>query len=390
MAAITARRLFWVTLPAFLAYVVHRGAHRANDFKYPYNVARHVWKTGELAVAAQPRYPVTFHVLLSPLASRSIGIAAAVWAVLSVAAIIALPRVMASLTGIPRRRQVLAWLPVIPCFIDAVVLGQSDPINMLFVSLGLLGVSTGWEIAGTGLVGLAAMIKFLPIIFWTTIIARRPSWRVLAGIGLSILFGLGLVTAAVGWKPGIAGFQLQWTLIQDREKPWHLVARQSDLRPNNESFPIVLARTFGDLGSQAKPPSISLAHLPLNLIWTCWGIVLVALAMGWLASIRPASTLPPRAGWLGMFALTAIIMLAATPICWHHYFLWTLPATLFLSHRRRFLRIYTVLAILGTIFQTARGFGCHMFLALALFILVAHDLRKFARNPSSYPDYEAA
>ncbi len=28
------------------------------------------------------------------------------------------------------------------------------------------------------------------------------------------------------------------------EKPWHLVARGTDLRPNNESLPIVLARTF--------------------------------------------------------------------------------------------------------------------------------------------------
>ncbi len=388
MAALKARRLFWVALPAFLAYVVHRGAQRANDFKYPYNVARHLWKTGELAVAAQPRYPVTFHVLLSPLASRSIGVAAAIWAVLSLAAIIGLPRVLARLTGIPRRQQVLAWLPIIACFIDAVVLGQSDPINFFLVSVGLLGVTSGWEIAGTGLVGLAGMIKFLPVIFWTTIVSHRPSWRVFTGIALSVLFGLGLMVAAVGWKPAMEGIQLQWTLIQDQQKPWHLVSRQSDLRPNNESLPIVLARTFGDLGSQAKRPSIALASLPLSVIWTCWYAVLIALAIGWLASIRPAHSLSSRGGWLGMFALTAVIMLAATPICWHHYFLWTLPANLFLLHRRRLLFVVTGISLLGTISQTARGFGCHMFLSLGLFVIVAYDLRRFARDPSTYPTYD--
>ena len=390
MAAKTARRLFWVMLPVFLAYVVHRGATRGNDFKYPYNVARHVWKTGEFAVAAQPRYPVTFHVLLAPLASRSIGLAAAIWAVLSVAAILALPRLLAKLTGIPRPRQILAWLPVIPCFIDALVLGQSDPINIFLVTVGLLLASTGREITGTSLVGLAAMIKFLPVIFWTTIFARRPSWKVLVGMALAIAFGFGVMALAVGPKPAIEGTFLQFRLIQDQEKPWHLVARQSDLRPNNESFPIVLARTFGDLGTKVKPPSISLAKLPLNLIWGCWGVVLGALIITWIASIRPAAALPPRAGWHAMFALTAIVMLAATPICWHHYFLWTLPATLFLSHRPRFLKVFAALAIVGTIFQTTRGFGCHMILAFVLFGLVVHDLHKFARDPASYPDYEAA
>ena len=82
------RTLALVGLVAFLGYVSMRGGSKGNDFKYPYNAARKVWKTGELSVETQPRYPITFHVLLAPIASLSLGTAAAVWAVLSVAAVV--------------------------------------------------------------------------------------------------------------------------------------------------------------------------------------------------------------------------------------------------------------------------------------------------------------
>lgn len=376
MAVMTRTRWLWIAIPIFLAYVVMRGAQRGNDFKYPYNVARHVWQTGRLAVAAQPRYPVSFHVLLAPLASLPIGLAAAAWAVLSFGAIAALPRIFERLGGLPPRRQVLGWVVVLPSFVDALVLGQSDPINLFLVSCGLLAVKEGRSLAGTGLVGLAGMIKFLPILFWTTIVSRRRSWGVWGGMALATLLGVGLIVAAVGWGPGVAGVLEQWALIRDREKPWHLVARGSDLRPNNESLPIVLARTFGDLGASRPRDGISLARWPLDRIWMAWAGVVSLLALVWLASIPRANALPPPRAWLGMFALTAVVMLAVTPICWHHYFLWLLPATLFLVDRPRLLIASAVLSIVGTAFGAARSLGIHMGLALGLFFVVAYELRR--------------
>src|SRR4051794_18960329 len=71
----------WVLLgcavAGFFVYVVARGAQRGSDFKYPYFAAQALWRTSHLHVAAQPRYPVSFHVLLSPLASLPIPLASA-------------------------------------------------------------------------------------------------------------------------------------------------------------------------------------------------------------------------------------------------------------------------------------------------------------------------
>jgi alpha-1,2-mannosyltransferase len=367
-----------VVVLGLLGYVIVRGAERHNDFKYPYNVARHVWKTGRLKVASQPRYPVTFHVLLSPIASLPIGQAAAVWAVLSFAAVAMLPRAFERLSGVAPRGQRLAWLVVLPCVVDALVLGQSDPINLLLVTAGLTAVKGERGVRGAGLIGLAGMIKFLPVVFWAPAAARCRGWRVWAGVAVALAAGFGLVALAVGPDAAVAGFVEQYELIRDYEKPWQLVARGSDLRPNNESLPIVLARTFGDLGPRGGRPSWSLARAPLRVVWGAWGCVLAGLAVVWVRSLAPAASLPPERGWLGMFALTAVVMLAVTPICWHHYFLWTFPALLALRHRRSLVLSVGAVSWVGTALPAARGLGCHMAVALFLFAAVARDLRREA------------
>jgi hypothetical protein len=363
----------------FLTYVVRRGSKKGSDFRYPYGAARLLWTTGHLNVRAQPRYPISLHVMLAPLASQPLGTAVAVWAGLSVAAIAALPGMLGRLSGIAPRRQVAAWVLVAPFFIDALVLGQSDPINLFLVTAGLVAARGGRGAAGAGLVGLAGLIKILPIVHWGTLLARRRSWDVWAGMALTVALGFGMIVAAVGWEQALEAIRAQVEWVRDREKPWHLVARGGDLRPNNESLPIVLARTFGDIPPAYRDRrAVSLARLPLGPIWTAWWAILALLVVGWLTSLRPASRVEDGRGWLGMFALSSIVMLAATPICWPHYFLWTLPAALFLINRRRLLIAAAAasLLVLADPSQAARGMGGHMLLALGLFALVVHDLRR--------------
>lgn len=374
---------------SFMSYVVYRGANRGSDFKYPYGAARLLWTTGKLHVQAQPRYPLSLHVLLSPLAGLPFWAAVSVWAAISFASMAALPGVLARLSDIDPRRQFLAWVLVAPFFADALILGQSDPINIFLVAAGLLAAKQGRAGAGAMLVGLAGMIKILPSVHWLTIFARTRSWRVWPGIVLTILLGLGLIVAAAGWEPALLALREQAQWLRDQEKPWHLVARGGDLRPNNESLPIVLARTFGDLPTNRRDPNAtSLARLPLPLIWSAWFTILGAMAVAWLASVRPAERLDDGRGWLALFALTSIIMLAATPICWNHYFLWTFPAALFLNHRPKLLVAAAILSLIGSASQTARALGCHMALALGLFLLVAVDLRREARSRSVSPATE--
>src|SRR4051794_19718246 len=105
--------LLGCALVVFFGYIVHRGAHRGNDFKYPYLAAQALWRTGRLHVWAQPRYPVTWHVFLAPLAALPLSLAAAAWAALSFVAVAALPSTLERLSGLTPRQQIPAWIVVL-------------------------------------------------------------------------------------------------------------------------------------------------------------------------------------------------------------------------------------------------------------------------------------
>jgi len=359
---------------AFLAYVAQRGARRASDFKYVYGAARFIWTTGALNVRAQARYPVTFHVLLAPLAALPLGAAVAVWAVLSMAAVAALPAVLHRLTQIEPRHQLPAWALTAPFFIDALVLGQSDPVNLLLVAAGLFSARKGRGAIGMGLIGLAGLIKFLPLLHWATGVARRRSRDVWLGMALTCAFGLGILVAAVGWNDAVDGIGKQVELLRGWDSPRGIIERGADLRPNNESIPMVLVRFCG--GSRQVADAASTNRLPLRTILAIWYGALAALAGAWLCALVPAERVPPERGWLAMFALTSIVMLASTPICWNHYFLWTMPAALFLLHRPKLLIMLALLSLGITMWPAARSLGCHILMAIGLFVVVIHDLRR--------------
>ena len=232
------------------------------------------------------------------------------------------------------------------------------------------------------LIGLAGMIKVLPLVFWGVLaLCRRARGAVLAA-AITATTSLVLLTAFAGWHAGVHSL-VEWRDgLRGSEGPWGLIATGNSLRENNESLPVVLARTFGDLDPSLTRNAVSLARLPLSSIWAVWLLMLAVMAAVWLLCGWRARGAPPERAWLGMFALTAILMLALTPVAWPHYFAWLLPATLFLSGRPRLLLGVAVWGQLGMMSATLRGLGCHMVLALVLFMLVAHDLlRATAARP---------
>ena len=82
-----------------VTYSIIRGATGTSDFKNPYRVARIFWETGALDIRGEPRYPPTVRVLMAPLAALPLGVAAAIWALASLAAVLALPRLFERLSG---------------------------------------------------------------------------------------------------------------------------------------------------------------------------------------------------------------------------------------------------------------------------------------------------
>jgi hypothetical protein len=357
-----------------LIYSTIRGATWTSDFKNPYRVARIFWQSGTLDIRSEPRYPPTIRVLLAPLAALPIAAAAGIWALLSLAATAALPDAIERLSNLSLRRQALPWLAVLTFVLDAFALGQSDPINLFLVTSGLVLARASRPVAGAGLIGLASMIKVLPVVFWGVLAAQRRLAAAAAGALMTMVAGLMLLTVFAGWGPGL-GSVVEWvTILHEREAPWGLVAsRDSSLRENNEALAVVLARTFGDLDPTLTRNAVSLARLPFTVIWAIWLAVLVAMILAWVGCALGARRAPPDRAWLGMFALTAVIMLTASPIVWPHYFMWLLPATLFLNRRPRLLLAVAVLGQLGMMIPVLRGLGVHTAIALVLFAMVVRD-----------------
>jgi hypothetical protein len=371
---------------AVLTYSTIRGATWTSDFKNPYRVARIFWQTGTLDIRSEPRYPPTVRVLLAPLAALPIAVAAGLWALLSLIAMAALPDAIERLSGLSLRDQALPWLAVLTFILDAFALGQSDPINLVLVAWGLALARATRPIAGAALIGLAGMIKVLPVIFWSVLAARRRLGAAVAGALITIGASLALLTISAGWGPGVESV-VEWIrILHEREGPWGLVAtRDSSLRENNEALAVVLARTFGDLDPTLARNAVSLLRLPLPVIWGIWLAILAAMiAVGGACALR-ARRAPAARAWLGMFALTAVVMLMASPIVWPHYFMWLLPATLFLTRRPRLLVAVAVLGQLGMMIPVLRGLGVHTVIALVLFATVARDFLAEREPPARPP-----
>ena len=169
-----------------VTYSIIRGATGTSDFKNPYRVARIFWETGALDIRGEPRYPPTIRVLMAPLAALPLGVAAAIWALASLAAVLALPRLLERLSGASLRAQVLPWLVVLTYLLDAFALGQAEPIDLFLVTWGLTLAREARPLAGAGLIGLAGMIKVLPVVFWGVLIARGRLVAAAAGAGLTM------------------------------------------------------------------------------------------------------------------------------------------------------------------------------------------------------------
>jgi hypothetical protein len=120
--------------------------------------------------------------------------------------------------------------------------------------------------------------------------------------------------------------------------------------------------------------AVSISHAPLRVIWGLWLIMLIAMLLIWLACAWRARSAPPEEGWLGMFALTGIVMLMASPVVWPHYFMWLLPATLFLAPRARLLLTVAAIGQIGMMSAILRGLGVHTAIALVLFVIVARAM----------------
>lgn len=384
-------------LTVLVALACLNGMYRAisggtTDFNGFWDAGHAIWQDGAFATGkAVERYPPTFQLCMVPFGALPYPCAVIVWSILNASALITLPRLFRRLWGFSLRHQLPGWLIISPFALDNLVLCQSGPLLLWLVTASLLCIQRKAYFASGGLLGLGIGLKVLPIVFVALCLLQVRS-RVCC-------FAFGLVTALA--LPVALGFCL---LSQPTEAIWEnasgwydyvrtdgsaagMLANGRSLRYNNQAPAIVMGRTFGNIPPGSAKGAIRIASFDLiSVMW--WHRALIALILlVWFAAVWLAYRSAREAIYFRLFGMTAIAMLAGSPIVWTHYFIWLGPASVEVSRGKGLRKAVALLVAVctGLALRPARAIGFHMAIALAFFGFIAY--RCFAastlRRPAS-------
>jgi hypothetical protein len=375
-----ARRIAWVAGVAFalgfgLLFPVLRGMRDDNDFGSFWAAGRHVWQEGRLdTYDGVERYLPVFQTLHVPLGLLPAAAAAAVWYLLSLAALWALPREIQRLSGVAPREQWPAWAVLGILLLDNLALGQSAPVLLFLTTWGVARAQRGRALAGGLAIGLAGLFKVIPAATLGVPVLLRRASGALAGFALAVALGFGATVALVGVE-NTAAETRRWAIeTREMQSSWGLVEHGKSLRYKNQGLGVILARTLGDLGDTPATGAVRLASWPWPVVWTLYGLAMAALlAVGARAALA-ARRLPEERAWFRLYALSTLGMLLAAPLVWTHYYVWALPALVLLGGSRRAL-LWGGIAFNVVLFvPPLRALGFHAACAVALYTWIARSL----------------
>ncbi|MCB9897732.1 MAG: DUF2029 domain-containing protein [Planctomycetes bacterium] len=360
---------------------VLRTVRGESDFDGFQRAAAYLWTHGEVSTAKDVRrYLPTFQVLLLPFGAMPLVLASLLWTALDLAALAALPRAFAALTGIAPARQLAAFWVAAPLLADNLILGQSAPILIWLAVSALARVRAGRAASGGARLGLAALLKILPatLVVVPLLLGRRArAGAFVLGVLVALWLGAWTTVLALGPERAVRETQRWSEEAGEGQSPWALVESGRSLRFNNQGLAVTLARTFGELSPEqedAARGALRLATFPLPAIWTVWGLVAAGLAA--LASVvaRRARSLAPAdpaegRAWLALLAVAVALMLALSPVVWTHYVAWMLPALVVLVDRPRLQLVFGVVLAAALLSETARALGVHLVGLIVLCVL---------------------
>ncbi len=384
----TERLLRVLGLLLFLGLGVRCGlkAHEGSyDFDGFHRAAEHVLAQHRVLDAENvARYLPHFQVLHVPFALLPVAAAGVLWYLLSVAALVATPRELERLSGVAPRAQWPAWFVAAPYVIDNLALGQSGPVLLWATLAGVNACRGAAPVRGGALLGLAALFK-VPVVALAApallLGGVRRGARTLVGIAAALCVTSAALVAFVGVDDAAESTARWVETIRTKQSPQGMVEQDQSLRSNNQSLPITLARTFGDLGGVRVKSAVRLARRPLPEIWRVAWVTVALLAVLGLAVVKVAERRGfDREAWLVVFSLAALGMLFVSPLVWTHYFMWALPALLALRAAPRKLVVAGCISIAGLAVPPARALGVHLLLAIVLYVAVAvRYLRAYLR-----------
>jgi hypothetical protein len=348
------------------------------DFSQP------VWDTGEYGAGKGiERYPFAYQLLLAPLAALPRWLGVSIWMAMSVLALLALPRAMERLSGVKAADQWPAWLVLMPFVVDNLGLGQSGPLLLWLVILGLAWARENSARLSGLPIGIAALVKVLPVAFLAAPLVLRRARGGLVGLALAIGLFLGAGALLTSWDSTTTEIDRWVREVPASQSPRGLVEGGRSLRYNNQSLSITLVRTLSEVPEDKARGAVRLASLPIEVpLRIQQGIVALMVVLGGLVALRARRDPTPQR-WVAVAGLISIGMLAAAPLVWTHYFIWVAPALVALVHRRRVLWIWGILSLLVVAYTPARALGGNMLLCLWLyFVIVAEQLSRPVPEPA--------
>jgi len=374
---------------------VDRGSRQSNDFDNFYDAAFSVWHHGELFLEKGTlRYPATFQVLMSPLGSLPLDGAAAVWALLNLGAYAALAWMFARVLGLSARQQIPAWFCVAPFLVSNITLGQNGPLLLALSTAGVLAAGRGRAAGGGAAIVVAGLLKVFPGALIVVPVALHRARAALAGGVAAGLVVMAWTAAAIGPDAFVEDLVRWVEEVRTEQRPQALIEAVRGLRYNNQGLAITIVRSLTTDFSWNPPlaaeGSIQVLSLPLPVAWGLYYGLVAVLVVTWCAvALRLRGGGPGPREFLGLQALAIPVLLSVSPIVWTHYFLWWLPALVFLSRHRAALWVLGTVSILGIGSEGARALGLHMGITLALFVAVARTLWREAPAPEPAREPEA-
>ncbi|MFQ5665231.1 MAG: glycosyltransferase family 87 protein [Candidatus Binatia bacterium] len=205
---------------------------------------------------------------------------------------------------------------------NALNLGQTTPLILLFLLLGERCLSRGRDGRAGLWLGLACLIKVPPLLFLPYFALRRR-WLVLATAGAVLVATVGLSVVWYGWPLHGTYFD-----VNIRANAGAALAAH-----NCQSIDAFLARVSTDRPLWSWQ-TIALGGGSRTVKWLL--LAGLAAACGW------ALKGGPRVGYPRMLVELAMVLcagLVALPVSWVHYGMWLLPVAVLVGGARMSLRL---------------------------------------------------
>ncbi len=344
-------RLAWTMLLVYVLsmclYVAWR-AERSTDFRDFWENALALRSTGEIrSDLGVHNYLPAFTILMTPWSLMPLNVAIVGFTILSFASLAASVVLLREcLSGIGRagaeRVLLVTSLLIAPFVHSTLTLGALNSVLLLLIVATWAALQRRREWLAGGLLGLAIVIKLLPVLLLGYLLLTRRMRAVAGALAVSLLLGLGLPLATLGWgatleahrqfyREGVAKHSFRATILA--EKP--IKANYS-----NVALPITLRRLLSPVNAAKGETEwrVNVADLPRPVILAIYlliaaffaGTTLLAtgMAAGGIGARPPFVGFTDSAGLradLALFGAWCALMLLASPLVWTHYLMLCAP-----------------------------------------------------------------